>query len=104
MTQQTNHKFSPEVRKRAVRMVFDHQTGTACSGPYDHVDREQDHGSICGTSMGRETQMLNLFGPLTIARSRRPIVHASAGHLPVGQYAARSFPERWPAVPLLACH
>lgn len=34
MTQQTNHKFSPEVRKRAVRMVFDHQTGTARSGPY----------------------------------------------------------------------
>ena len=48
--------------------------------------------------------MLNLFGPLTIARSRRPIVHASGGHLRVGQYAARSFPERWPAVPLLACH
>jgi transposase-like protein len=26
MTKQTSHKFSPEVRERAVRMVFDHQT------------------------------------------------------------------------------
>ena len=26
MTQQTSHKFSPEVCERAVRMVFDHQT------------------------------------------------------------------------------
>ena len=26
MTKQTNNKFSPEVRERAVRMVFDHQT------------------------------------------------------------------------------
>jgi transposase len=26
MTKQTSHKFSPEVRERAVRMVFDHRT------------------------------------------------------------------------------
>jgi len=26
MTKQTSNKFSPEVRERAVRMVFDHQT------------------------------------------------------------------------------
>ena len=26
MTRQTSNKFSPEVRDRAVRMVFDHQT------------------------------------------------------------------------------
>ena len=26
MTKQTSHKFSPEVRERAVRMVFGHQT------------------------------------------------------------------------------
>jgi hypothetical protein len=44
--------------------------------------------------------MLNLFRPLTFARSRRPIVHASGGHLRVGQYAARVFPRKMACRPV----
>ena len=43
----TTNKFSPEVRARAVRMVFDHERRACLALGGDHFDRGQDrlHGA-----------------------------------------------------------
>ena len=45
--QQSRQKFSPEVRTRAVRMVFEHRGDHASQLGSDHLDHGEDrlHGS-----------------------------------------------------------
>ena len=78
MTQQTNHKFSPEVRKRAVRMVLDHQTEHSLQWATITSIASKTMGPSAATPTGRETQMLNLFGPLPQSRARAGLLFTPA--------------------------